>query len=44
MKWSLKTTYARQTEELKRNKHFKNQTLLGDKSYRYNIKYVRPTN
>ena len=50
MKWSLKTTYARHTKELKRNLTFTSLTLkpdralLGDKSYRYNIKHVQHTN
>ena len=43
MKWSLKTTYARHTKELKRNETF--TSLLKPDiaiyiSYRYNIKHL----
>ena len=48
MKWSLETSHARQAKNLKETKHSLvlhwNQTLLGDKSYRYNIKHVQHTN
>ena len=44
MKWSLKTTHAKQTKELKRNKTFTSLTLQPEIaiyiSYRYNIKHL----